>query len=217
MKKWILVLSVLLVHFCLEAQLSGSRWKATIKGDNPRNVILDFKTNSCTLYTVSDSTIVEVMVYSVEKTVLTVKKIDGQSDCDNYVVGKYSFTRIKDSMFVKLVSDDCGDRSSALNDTKWIKWKDHPEVKVDPELLKKYVGVYALDSAKHIIISFDNGRLYMEGPTIGLPKSPLVSESNTKFFLKVAGVEFDFVKDAKGNVTKFISHEEKDYTLKKIK
>jgi hypothetical protein len=33
----------------------------------------------------------------------------------------------------------------------------------------------------------------------------------------LAGVEFDFVKDANGKVIKFISHEEEDHDVKKIK
>jgi hypothetical protein len=217
MKAWILVITATLTFSVSGAQLAGTRWKGTIKGDNPRNVILDFKTNTCSIYTVSDSSIVEVMVYSIANKTFSVKKIEGQSDCDNVVLGNYSFATLKDSMFVKKVSDDCDDRSSALDATKWIKWKDHPEVKVDAALLKKYVGVYASDSAKQVNITLENGRLFIEGPNIGLPKLPLVSESNARFFLKAAGVEFDFVKDARGNVTKMISHEEKDYELKKIK
>ncbi|HMH34884.1 MAG TPA: DUF3471 domain-containing protein [Puia sp.] len=217
MKTWILVIAATLSFFGSQAQLAGTSWKGTIKGDNPRNVILNFKENTCSLYTISDSTLVEEMVYSIENKTFTVKKLEGQSDCDNVVPGNYGFSMIKDSMFVKKIKDDCEDRSSALDATKWVKWKNHPEVKVDAAILEKYAGTYALNNDRQVIITLENGQLFIEGPKIGLPKLPLITESKTRVFLKVAGVEMDFVSDAKGNVTKMISHEEKDYELKKIK
>jgi hypothetical protein len=217
MKKITLFLSLLVISGSLLAQLNNTRWKGTIKGDNPRNVILDFKKNEASVYTVSDSEMVETMTYTRDDTSFTVKKIDGQSDCDNTVTGKYKFRIVKDSMFVKLVSDPCDDRSSALDQTKWIKWKDHPEIKLSESILKQYVGEYEFDAQHHIIVTIENGHLYIEGPNNNLPKTPIYPETETKFFVKLAGVELDFVKDKNGKVTKFISHEEKDYELKKIK
>jgi hypothetical protein len=63
----------------------------------------------------------------------------------------------------------------------------------------------------------ENGKLMIEGPGVQLPKVPLISESETRFFIKVAGVEIDFIKDAKGKTTSLISHEQQDYELKKVK
>jgi hypothetical protein len=217
MKKVILIILVTITSTSIFAQLKNTRWKGTIKGDNPRNVILDFKKDTAILYTISDSTIVERMTYTMNENSFTVKKIDGQSDCDNTTPGKYSFVIKNNNMLIKLINDACYDRSSALDTTKWTKWKNHPEVKVSENILKQYVGVYELDAQHPINITLENGRLNIEGPNNNLPKSPLISESNTKFFLKLAGVEFDFVKDANGKVVKMISHEEKDYELKKIK
>lgn len=217
MNKVIILLLLSLPSFPLFAQLKNTRWKGTIHGDKPRNVILDFHKDSVALYTVSDSSIVERMTYSVKDGVIILDKIDGQSDCDNNVTGKYRFEIKGGILYIKLLADPCGDRSSALDSTKWFKWKNHAEVKVNESILKQYVGEYAFDAGHHIIISLENGRLQAEGPNNNLPKSTLFAESNTKFFLKVAGVEIDFVKDSKGEVTKFISREEKDYELKKIK
>ena len=133
------------------------------------------------------------------------------------VIGKYEFTQRKDSLFVKLISDLCDDRSSAFNETKWTKWKDYPEAKVDESILKQYVGVYELDASHQVTVGFENGRLYLESATNNLPKSTIYAISKTKFFVKVAATELDFVKDSNGKVIKFITHEEKDYELKKIK
>lgn len=99
----------------------------------------------------------------------------------------------------------------------WKKWKDYPGIKIDESILKQYVGVYEVDEAHPINITVENGTLYAEGPNNGLPKSPFIAITEAKFFLRIAAVEMDFVKDAKGNVIKLISHEEKDYELKKVK
>jgi hypothetical protein len=217
MKTIIFILFASIASASSFAQLQNTSWSGTIKGDNPRNAILSFKKDTVTLYTVSDSEVVERMTYIISGSSFTVKKIDGQSDCDNTNPGKYGFVFKDGKMIVTLSSDACSDRSTALDATKWRKWKAHPEVKVSENILKQYVGVYEFDPQHHLTITLENGRLYIEGPSNNLPKSPLVSESNTKFFLKLAGVELDFVKDANGKVAKFISHEEDDHDVKKIK
>lgn len=217
MKKILLFVYTLFFHLTTSAQLAGTKWVGTIKGDNPRKVYFNFNDGGFSVNTVSDSSMVEMMVYSVEGNLLTVKKVDGQSDCDNGSTGIYTFRTTKDSLFIKLKEDACTDRSSALDAFAGVKWKKHPEVKVDPSILKQYVGVYALDANREVIISLDSGKLQIEGPKIGLPKLPLTAVSDRRFFLKIAYVEMDFVRDASGKVTKMISHEEKDYELKKTK
>jgi hypothetical protein len=217
MKKLIFIPLISLFSFSLSAQLKNTRWKGTIKGDNSRNVILDFKKDTVTIYTVSDSEIVEIMTYSMNETSFTVNKVTGQSDCDNNTPGKYRFTIKSDKMSIALIKDACYDRSSALDTTKWTRWKDHPAVTLDAKTLEQYVGVYEFNPQHQLNITLENGKLYIEGPNNNLPKSPLTPESRTRFFLRVAGVELDFVKDAAGKVVKLISHEENDYELKKIK
>ena len=216
MKRILLLILPLIIHIATNAQLADTKWVGTIKGDNPRKVYFNFNQGGFSIYTVSDSSLVEMMVYTVEGKELTVKKIDGQSDCDNGSTAKYTFTASKDSLFIKVKEDACLDRSSAVDGFAGVKWKKHPEVKVDPAVLNQYVGVYALDANREVVISVDNGKLQIEGPKIGLPKLPLIAVSNSRFFLKIAYVEMDFIRDASGKVTKMISHEEKDYELKKI-
>lgn len=157
------------------------------------------------------------MTYKQNDTTFTLKKIEGQSDCDNDVLGIYRF-RVKDNQLsVQMLSDDCGDRAAVLQNTEWKKWKDITGVKINESVLKQYTGVYALDQAHPIYVTLDGETLYAEGPNNRLPKSPLIAESETKFFLRIAGVEWDFIKDSNGKVVTLISHEEKDYELQKIK
>jgi len=217
MKKIIFILITAFTAGSIHAQLPNTQWKARINTGATINVVFDFKKDTCSIYNIADSSIIETMSYNVNDTAFTVHKIDGQSDCEASTIGKYRF-EIKDgALYIRLLTDDCDDRSSVLDNTKWVPWKIPQEVKVDESVLKQRVGVYQLDEAHPIYITLEDGRLYVTGPNNQLPKSPLLAESDTKFFLKIAAVEFDFVKDANGNVIKLISHEEKDYELKKVK
>ncbi len=217
MKKICFIILTALVSLASVAQLKNTQWRGTIKGDNPRSVILDFRKDSVLLFTVSDNQLVESMTYTAGNNSFTVNKVEGQSDCDNSTPGKYSFRISGDRMLIKLISDQCADRYTALDTTSWLRWKEHREVKLAEKTLSQYTGTYQFDPQHLLTITLEKGTLYIEGPNNRLPKSPLMPESDTRFFLKIAGVEFDFIKDKTGKVTSFISHEEKDYELKKIK
>ena len=209
MKKSIVVFILAIFTTTVFAQLENTQWKTRVTIDNPVNVIFDFKKDTVTLYNLADSSTIEIMSYTTNDSSFTLFKIDGQSDCDNSTPGKYSFTIKNDSMFMKLISDDCDDRSSVINNTEWKKWKERANVKVDDDILKQYTGVYELDEAHPITITFESGNLYAEGPNNGLPKSILTAEGNSRFYLRIADAEFDFVRGPNGNVIKLISHEEK--------
>lgn len=216
MKKITVLLSAFVFSASAFAQLENTKWKSTVTIDGPVNVIFHFKKTTVDLYRIADNSLIESMSYSHNDTSFTLKKIGGQSDCDDATPGKYRFVLMPKTMLLKVITDNCGDRSSVIDKTVWKVWKDYTAVKVADEILKQYAGTYQLDAAHPINITFDNGMLYMEGPNNNLPVSPLMAVSNTKFFLKVAGVEMDFVKDSNGKVVKLISHEEKDYELKKV-
>jgi hypothetical protein len=70
MKKTIIIVLAALISISGFSQLSNTRWKGTIKGDNPRNVILDFKKDTVLLYTVSDSEMVERMTFAATAQIL---------------------------------------------------------------------------------------------------------------------------------------------------
>jgi hypothetical protein len=63
------------------------------------------------------------MTYHINGNAFTIKKIAGQSDCDNTTAGKYGFEIKGGKMLIKLISDACDDRSSALDITNWTKLK----------------------------------------------------------------------------------------------
>jgi hypothetical protein len=217
MKQIFFTISTIFLFTTSFAQLENTRWKAALQIDGPVNTLMDFRKDTVLIYTLADSAIIERMTYTKDDTSFTLMKIDGQSDCSSNAPGKYGFIIKQDSMLLKLLGDDCYDRYSALQNTSWKKWKDYPGVKVAEVILQQYTGVYAADEAHPLTISLDKGILYAEGPNNNLPKSPFTPVTTSKFFLKIAGVEMDFIKDINGKVVKIISHEAKDYVLKKIK
>jgi hypothetical protein len=217
MKNTLLLGIGLLLITALNAQLENTRWKTILHIPNPTGAILDFKKGKATIYTVADSSIIETMSYTQKGNTVTLTKLSGQSDCSDGSPGQYSFTVNGDNMFCKLVKDDCQDRYTSIQNTKWMKWKVYPGIKVSEGMLKTYTGTYQRDAAHPIIISLDKGVLYAEGPNNQLPKSPMAAITSSTFFLRIAGVKMDFVKDAGGKVVKLISHEETDMELRKLR
>ncbi|CAN5230722.1 hypothetical protein BH11BAC5_BH11BAC5_52750 [soil metagenome] len=197
------------------AQLQNTKWQTTLEINGSVSTILDFRKDTVLLYTVADSSMIERMIYTRDDTTFTLVKIDGQSECYNSP-GKYAFTIKGDNLALRMLKDDCFDRYSVIQNTVWKKWKDYAGIKVGEGILKQYTGVFALDKAHPITISLHNGVLYAEGPNNALPKSPFTPLTESKFFLRIAGVEMDFVKDENGKIDKIISHEQQDYELKKI-
>lgn len=74
-----------------------------------------------------------------------------------------------------------------------------------PEILETYVGVYELSPDLSLVVSIEDGGLFLE-PT-GQGKYPMFAESETKFFLRVAGVRMTFMRDEEGRVTGLTLHQ----------
>ncbi len=125
MKKIIFILFATITVRAGFAQLKNTRWDGAIKGDNPRNAILDFKKDTLILYAASGNEVQETMTYITFSNIFTIRKIDGVSDCGTSTPGKYEFEIKGDKMLIKLIDDPCQDRSSALDATNWTKQEDH--------------------------------------------------------------------------------------------
>jgi CubicO group peptidase (beta-lactamase class C family) len=89
-------------------------------------------------------------------------------------------------------------------------WPDfHPivraTIKVDPEVLATYVGIYELTPTLSITVTLENGKLMEQGTNQG--KFPLFPESQSKFFMKVVDAQFEFLTGADGQVSHLILHQ----------
>jgi hypothetical protein len=72
------------------------------------------------------------------------------------------------------------------------------EIPVAPGILAKYPGTYSESSGIDWVVTLEGNQLLIQ--RIGREKAPLFAESETKFFLKAANGDFEFVKDDKGDV-----------------
>ena len=105
------------------AQLKNTRWNTTLEINGSVNTMIDFGKDTALVYTVADSAMIEKMTYTSTDTSFILMKIEGQSQCDN-IPGKYGFTIKDNNLSMKLLKDECNDRSNVLENTIWTRWKD---------------------------------------------------------------------------------------------
>lgn len=115
------------------------------------------------------------------------RQLQNGNEAAVYTFKEYRFnTNLADSLFDRKAFADGGRKEIAL----------------PPEILAKYVGTYRLTPQMNLMITLEGNQLYTQAS--GQNKFPLFAESETKFFMKILGVETEFVKDDKGNVTHLI-------------
>lgn len=79
------------------------------------------------------------------------------------------------------------------------------EIEVAPEVLEAYVGTYRLDDETELVVTLEEGRLFVEPP--GQRRYPLFAESESEFFLRAANVQITFTKDPAGAVDGLVLHQ----------
>jgi hypothetical protein len=118
-----MIILLILVFFAFVPAIAQQhlKWKGTLHLDSPTDIFLDFRNDTCEAIRVADSQSVETMHYTMNDTLLTLQKITGSSDCDDTGMGKYKLEKKDDGILITLISDDCTDRSDALDNTIWTK------------------------------------------------------------------------------------------------
>ena len=218
MKKIIIFLMFVFAAFNAHAQLANTKWKTTLKIDEEVPTLFDFGKDTLKLTRSANGAGIENMTYTISDSTLTLKKTEGQSDCDNDVVGKYTFSIKGDQLSFKLLSDACYDRSSVLDNANCVKFTWPAEVNVDEAILKQYPGVYSMDEQHNITISLENGKLMADSKTNLAAKTRLYATGDTKFLLHLGEISLEFIKGADGSISKFVVHENgKDYDWIKAK
>jgi hypothetical protein len=86
-----------------------------------------------------------------------------------------------------------------------LKTVAHEEVKVAPEVLKAYEGVYQLQPGVTMTITLDGDQL--QSQLTGQGKVAIYPEADGRFFLKVVEAELFFEKDAAGKVVSVVLHQ----------
>lgn len=81
-------------------------------------------------------------------------------------------------------------------------------IRLSPQLLATYDGVYELAPGREIVVRATGDLLYVQG--LNEPKLPLLVQSDTQFMSTATPNGFEFVKDAQGRVTHLIVRGETD-------
>jgi pimeloyl-ACP methyl ester carboxylesterase len=85
--------------------------------------------------------------------------------------------------------------------TRFVNLQARTAVDVPSDTLRRYVGHYKAGQAV-VEVSLDGDQLRFQTP--GRPRFPLFADSPSRFFLRVAYVEVEFVSDSNGNVTEMV-------------
>jgi hypothetical protein len=89
-------------------------------------------------------------------------------------------------------------------------------IRVDPQIVDRYVGTYDLVPGYGFTIYREGDKLWEQAT--GQPREELLAESETTFFLKGLEATFTLAKDASGTVTHLVLHQNgADIEVKKVK
>lgn len=111
-----------LSFFC-NAQLAGSKWKATLNIEAGFDVLFSFTADTLKVLSYEDGSLVETMTYSYNGSVITLTKVDGQSECEPGKPAKYDLPVTGDTATFTVIEDSCDNRKYAL-DQVMIKKKE---------------------------------------------------------------------------------------------
>jgi hypothetical protein len=121
MKKLFFILLISVASVTVHAQMANTKWKVTLKLEQPMDAIFAFGKDTLVVTGVADGSVIETMTYSVKDNILTITKVSGQSECEDGSIGKYKLEKKGTSLLVTVVSDDCTDRGPVLDGTTWEK------------------------------------------------------------------------------------------------
>jgi beta-lactamase family protein/uncharacterized protein DUF3471 len=76
--------------------------------------------------------------------------------------------------------------------------REHTLVKINPEVLRGYVGVYEIPGEGTLAIALKGNQLYVQADPLGPDPEELLPESKSEFFILSQNLMFAFRKDDKG-------------------
>jgi len=101
--------------------LKGTSWKLYIE-DLHNTLTFHIRGDSSYTTDGSGETVVRSLC-KINRDTLTLRDIDGKYVCPDQD-GVYTYAFIADTLTLNLVSDQCSNRSNAINGVKWIRAKD---------------------------------------------------------------------------------------------
>ena len=116
---------------------------------------------------------------------------------------RFTFQRDAAGTYARIETDDWGPQLPAVRDTATEKAR--TEVKLDPAVLKAYVGEYELVPGFVLTVTVEGDRIMTQAT--GQSKVEIFASAPDEFFLKIVDAQISFVKDAAGVVTGLILHQ----------
>jgi hypothetical protein len=114
---------LILLVSAVNAQLTDTKWKNLMNIPDPTESIMHFKKDTVLLSIAVDGTLVETMIYTINKDTLRLTKISGMSPCGDNVIGLYRIEIKDDKLTIIPISDDCSDRANAFKPEAWVREK----------------------------------------------------------------------------------------------
>jgi CubicO group peptidase (beta-lactamase class C family) len=98
--------------------------------------------------------------------------------------------------------------SSIVFGLPYTNWKQSASLNIGEASLKMFTGTYVFNAAHRMIVSLENGRLFIRdtNPKDMLPKVQLYAESENSFYIKEAQLRFEFVRDGNNNPIKLVTY-----------
>lgn len=113
----------IIICFCqaARAQFANTNWTGTITaGGSTINILWNLAADTSFFYNNDDNTLLDVSVYKVQDSTLSLKKVSGLSSCDEEE-GIYKFVLNGNDLMLYLSKDSCTDRSEALDKSIFTK------------------------------------------------------------------------------------------------
>jgi hypothetical protein len=115
---------LLLTSTIAQAQLTNTKWAGKMNVPNETRVMLDFKKDSVVMFIVDEARVGEIMTYSIQDSIITMKKKSGHSPCSVDDVFKVTYTIKNDKLFISNLSDNCDARIQAWTNEPFVLIKE---------------------------------------------------------------------------------------------
>ena len=124
MKKIFFALTILAVCMSAKAQLANHKFNGSIPLDGQAtDIVLDFKKDTVNAIIKGSGEVLESMLYTAKKGIVTFQKVSGRSECATDIVGKYKFEQKSGDITLTLTEDICSDRATVLDKSVWKQSK----------------------------------------------------------------------------------------------
>jgi hypothetical protein len=123
MKKNFILIIAIASSAMVNAQLANTSWKGKFYIPDANEMVLQFKTDTL-LLKYPDGSMLESMSYKINNDTLSIRKIEGPSECSYSENATYKIETKDEKLFIKALNDSCSARADV--------WSSEGLEKVEP-------------------------------------------------------------------------------------